>query len=141
MRFTRPLTENRDFKRLYNKAGSVVSPYLVVYIKKNSPAVLRPSSGMCRKMRKVKNSVRETHPINRLGITVSKKIGNAVQRNRARRVLKEAYRSIEGLLIPGYDIVIVARTRVLSKKSTDLSKILYDICVKCGVAKAEWDLK
>jgi len=47
----------------------------------------------------------------RLGVTVSKKLGGAVQRNRIRRRLKEIYRTNEDKLSPGYDVIIVARTR------------------------------
>lgn len=53
---------------------------------------------------------------NRLGITVTKKIGGAVRRNRARRVIFEAYRLLEPQLPTGYDFVIVARTRATSVK-------------------------
>ena len=47
----------------------------------------------------------------RLGITTSKKIGKAVQRNRARRLIKTAYRNLLPEIAPGYDIVVVARTK------------------------------
>lgn len=89
MRFTEPLKQNRDFKRLYARGKSAASAFLVVY---------------CRKTRGNKN---------RLGITVGVKIGNAVIRNRMRRRIKEAYRLGEGVFLPGYDIVVVARFRAV----------------------------
>lgn len=57
---------------------------------------------------------------NRLGITATKKIGNAVERNRARRVIKEAYRLLEDELPVGYDFVIVARKMAVAVKMQDV---------------------
>ena len=62
------LKENRDFRRLYGKGKSFVSPVVVTYLMKNR----------CKQVR--------------YGITTSKKIGKAVQRNRSRRVIREAFR-------------------------------------------------
>ena len=87
MKFTSSLQKNHEFKRLYNKGKSAASQCVVVYCARN----------------------RENG--NRLGITVSKKIGGAVQRNRIRRRLKEIYRLSEEKLAKGYDIVVVARAR------------------------------
>ena len=79
------LKENHEFRRLYNKGASAVSGSMVIYCRKN----------------------RMDH--NRLGITVSVKLGHAVVRNRARRRLREVYRLNSGALRQGYDFVIVAR--------------------------------
>ena len=84
------IKENSDFKRLYYRGKSVVKKSLVVYYRKNK------------------------FKYNRLGITVSPKIGCAVVRNRVRRLIKENYRILQGLE-NGFDIVIVARS--LSKDS------------------------
>lgn len=83
------LTRNYEFQRAYSRGRSVVTKYFVLYVIKNR------------------------QPGNRVGFTVSKKIGNAVVRNRTRRRLKEAFRSIK---LPAccYDIVIVARSRALT---------------------------
>jgi len=62
--------------------------------------------------------------VNRLGITASKKIGGAVQRNRARRIIKEAYRLTEPRLNKGFDIVIVARKKAVYGKMWDIKKSL-----------------
>ena len=88
------LKENRDFRRAYNKGKSYVSPFIVVYVNKNRT-----------------NNVR-------LGITAGKKIGKAVQRNRAKRVITAAFRNLLPMLPLGYDYVIVARVRILTVKST-----------------------
>jgi len=87
MQYTQSLTKNYEFKRVYNKGKSAVSKFVAVYCLKN----------------------RRT--INRLGITVSTKLGESVKRNRIRRRLKEIYRLNEQVLCTGYDIVIVARQR------------------------------
>jgi len=87
LKFTTPLRKNHEFKRLYSKGKSAASQCAVVYCRRN---------GM---------------PENRLGVTVSTKLGGAVVRNRIRRRLKEVYRLNEEKLAAGYDIVLVARTR------------------------------
>lgn len=62
--------------------------------------------------------------INRFGITAGKKLGNAVTRNRAKRIIRSAYRQCESLLPAGYDIVIVAREGIKDKKSTDIEAFI-----------------
>ena len=79
------LTENRDFRRAYAKGKSRVHRLLVTYVLRNRLGV------------------------NRVGFTATKKIGKACRRNRARRVIREAYRILEPQLRQGYDIVFVAR--------------------------------
>lgn len=81
------LTLNTQFKKLYQKGNSNVSPTVVVYAKRN---------GL---------------PFNRIGITVSKKIGKAVIRNRSKRRLREVFRTNSKNLIQGFDFVLVARGR------------------------------
>ena len=64
--------------------------------------------------------------MNRLGITVSTKLGGAVERNRIRRRLKEVYRLSEQSVKTGYDIIIVARTRSKTAGYDELdSSVLY----------------
>ena len=92
MKHTVPLKQNHEFRRLYSKGKSAVSPYFVVY---------------CR---------RTNRPLSRLGITTGVKLGNAVKRNRVRRRIRELYRIHEADLLPGYDIVIVARTRAIYRQ-------------------------
>ena len=74
-----PLTENHEYKRVYARGKSAVRPVLVLY---------------CLRNKKVKQA--------RVGITASKKIGNAVKRNRARRLLRESIRALYPQLKPGY---------------------------------------
>ncbi len=105
------LKENRDFRRVYNKGKSFVCPFFVVYINKNR--------------------TNET----RLGITVVKKIGNAVKRNRAKRVITAAFSTVCPKIISGYDFVIVARTRILNVKSTVVTTFLLKLLDSSGALK------
>ena len=81
------LKKNYEFRRLYAKGNSVVTPSLVMYCRKNGRG----------------------H--NRLGVTVSTKLGCAVVRNRARRRLRELFRLSQGRMAQGYDVLLVARGR------------------------------
>ncbi len=94
------IKENRDFRRIYARGKSLVSPYAVVYY--------------------MKNRFGDT----RLGITAGKKLGNAVSRNRAKRVIRAAFRSCLTEITSGYDFVIVARTRILNVKSTAVAAVM-----------------
>ena len=87
MKTTVSLKLNKNFRRVYGKGRSVVQPSMVVYVLENR-------LGM-----------------NRLGITVSTKIGKAVQRNKIRRRFREIYRMNEDKIKTGCDIVLVARSR------------------------------
>lgn len=87
MEHTTPLTLNKEFKRAYYRGRNVAGPVLVVY------------------------AVRNRLGHNRLGLTATKKVGCAVKRNRARRVMREAYRLLEPRLGRGWDFVLVARTK------------------------------
>ncbi len=92
------LNRNQDFRRVYLKGRYVSSSLLVTYLLKNR----------CKSIK--------------LGITTSKKIGNAVKRNRARRVIRAAYNSISEKLTGKFDIVFVARKNTSSVKSYDVLK-------------------
>lgn len=109
------LKENRDFRRAYNKGKSFVSPFIVVYLNKNRT-----------------NNVR-------LGITAGKKIGKAVKRNRAKRVITAAFLSVLPNIRDGFDIVIVARTRILDVNSTVVAASLHKLLSAAGALKSVED--
>lgn len=109
MKSTLTIKENRDFQRLYHKGKSAVSPVLVAYV--------------------LKNRLRAT----RYGITTGKKVGNAVRRSRARRVIRAAYSSLYPELGEGFDIVFVARAKTPYVKSTTVEKSMRDCLTKLGV--------
>lgn len=113
MKKTTALKLNKNFRFLYYKGGSEVSKSLVFYFKKNR---LRT---------------------NRLGITVSKKVGKAVTRNRVRRLIKENYRHREEKIKDGYDIVIVARTRAASIGYWEIGKDMDFLLKRCGLLDEE----
>lgn len=85
MNNTVSLKKNYQFSRVYRRGVSVVGKYLVLYCLRNRNNVLK------------------------LGITISKKVGNSVVRNRVRRLIKENYRRLEDRLMKGFDIVFIAR--------------------------------
>ena len=104
---------NRDFRFLYKRGKSAVSPVLAIYAKKT------------------KNTS------NRIGITVSTKVGKAVVRNRVRRRIREAYRINEGRFIDGCDVVIVARVRAASASFNDIEKNLLRLAASLGILREE----
>ena len=92
--------ENVNFKRAYHQGKSAVHKELVLYWRKNRLGCTR------------------------LGLTVSKKLGNSPQRNRIRRIIRAAMQEKQGILPKGCDIIVVARARCLQLKSTDIERIL-----------------
>ncbi len=73
----------------------------------------------------------------RVGITASKKIGNAVTRNRARRVIRAAYTELLPSASAGYDIVFVARGRTAFKKSTEIAAVMSQQLCELGILEAQ----
>ena len=85
MQFSESLKKNHQFQFVYKSGKSFANKYLVMYVKEN---------GL---------------DINRIGISVSKKVGNSVVRHRVTRLVRESYRLHENVFNSGLDIVIVAR--------------------------------
>lgn len=113
MKFSVPLNKNYEFRRVYSSGKSSATPLIAVYYKKN----------------------RTGH--NRLGLTVGKKVGNAVIRNRVRRKLKEIYRLHETEIKAGFDIVIVARVKSQNAKYAALESDMLKLINKMGLAEAK----
>ena len=86
MKYSESLKKNRDFQNVYKKGKSYANRYLVMYVLKN-----------------------ETDR-NRLGISVSKKVGNSVIRHHVTRLIRESYRLHEDMFNSGLDIVVIARS-------------------------------
>ena len=111
-RYSPVLKNDYEFRRAYNKGKSAASGSVVVYAFKKKRGGIR------------------------IGITTGKKIGNAVKRNRARRLIREAYRLMKAELSGNWDIVFVARTRTAELKMQDVQKDMARLMKKLGV-KAE----
>lgn len=107
------LKKNGYFRRAYARGKSFTDPALVTYVIKNGAG------------------------IRRIGITTGRKLGNAVERNRCKRIIKAAYAELDGSLKNGYDIVFVARHRTVYKKSTDLVRIMKKQFKAAGILNAE----
>ena len=108
MKFSSALKLNHIFRRLYSTQG-YANGMLVLYARPNRLGV------------------------NRVGITTGKKLGHAVVRNRARRRLREVYRLNEHLFKPGYDIVVVARSRCVTAEFQKLTKAYLSLAGKAGI--------
>lgn len=113
MQFSISLKQNHLFRRLYRKGASSANGYLVVYCRKNGSDT------------------------NRVGLTVSAKLGHAVQRNRVRRRLREIYRLHEAQFARGYDIVVVARTRAMQADYHQLERAYLALAAHLGIFRQE----
>ena len=105
------LKQNFEFRRAYTRGNPFVSPYFVLYTVKGRQGRIR------------------------MGITVTKKLGTAVKRNRAKRVLTAAFSDCLPVLKPGTDYVLVARSRILSVKSTVISEELKKMLTRAEESK------
>lgn len=105
----RVLNKNRDFTRIYSRGKSYVHPHMVLYVAKNRLGTTR------------------------IGLTATKKVGGAVQRNRARRVMRAALQEHLSQNVGGYDIILVARGRTPYLKSTQVSRTFSRLLQKAGL--------
>ncbi len=112
MKFSSALKFNHIFRRLYSTSGFANS-FLVLYAKRNR------TDG------------------NRVGITVGKKLGHAVVRNRVRRRLREVYRLNESRFAPGWDLVVVARSRCIHARFSELTNAYLSLAEKAGILLQE----
>ena len=113
MQHTVTIKNNYEFRRLYSKGRSAVMPTLVIYMR------------------------RRKGDENRVGFTVTVKLGHAVVRNRVRRRLREIYRLHEGELLCGTDLVIVARGRSVDAPYRTLERDFLAGCAKLGLLTGE----
>ena len=97
MKNSQSLKKNADFQNVYKIGKSFANKYLVMYVKENDLNV------------------------NRIGISVSKKVGNSVVRHRVKRLILESYRLHEDMFNSGLDMVIIARTTAKDKSYKDIS--------------------
>jgi len=95
------LRKKEDFSAIYKKGKSVGERYVVVFYKKNNLSY------------------------NRIAFLASKKVGNSVERNRARRLMKESFRFLKENMRSGYDIIFIARTTIDGRNFFDVKKSMY----------------
>ncbi len=100
MIFSEGLKKNRDFQQVYRKGSSKANKYLVLYVQKQDTGK------------------------NRIGISVSKKVGNSVVRHRVKRLIKESYRLNENKFDRGLDLVVVARPGAREKSFFEIESAL-----------------
>ena len=100
MNFSESLKKNQDFQSVYRKGRSYANKLLVMYVLEN-------------------NMER-----NRLGISVSKKVGNSVVRHHVTRLVRESYRLQENIFNSGLDIVVIARANAASASYAEIESAL-----------------
>ncbi|MDR0879643.1 MAG: ribonuclease P protein component [Clostridioides sp.] len=106
------LKKDADFRKVYRHGKSFATKHLVIYVLKNKS------------------------DRSRLGISVSKKVGKAVTRNRVRRLIKEVYRlNIDEKIKPGYDIVFIARNSSKDAGFNDIQKSMGYLTRKSAVVE------
>ena len=108
MKFSSSLKLNHIFQRLYRTSGHS-NGYLVLYARRNRTTT------------------------NRVGLTVSKKLGKANVRNRVRRRLREVYRLNEERFLPGWDIVVVARSKAVNAPFEKLTESYLSLAKRAGI--------
>ena len=108
MKFSTSLKLNHIFQRLYRTNG-VANGFIVLYARKNGTNT------------------------NRVGITVSKKLGHAVVRNRVRRRLRDVYRLSEDKFQSGWDLVVVARSKAVTAPFQKLTAAYLQLAEKAGI--------
>lgn len=97
MKHSQSLKKNADFQNLYKSGKSFANKYLVMYVKENDLG------------------------INRIGISVSKKVGNSVVRHRVKRLILESYRLHEDIFNSSLDMVIIARATAKDRSYGEIS--------------------
>ena len=105
------LKKNFEFRRLYTKGKSAVTPFVVVYCRRNGQGC------------------------NRLGYTISTKLGKAVVRNRVRRRLREIYRLHEAEFKPGVDLVVVARSASVDAEFSALEQAFLQLARRLSLTE------
>ena len=100
MKFSESLKKNKDFQIVYNHGKSFANRFLVMYVLEND---------------------KDT---NRLGISVSKKVGNSVIRHHITRLIRESYRLQEDMFNSGLDIVVIARSNAKNASYHEIASAL-----------------
>ena len=113
MIFSDSLKKYGDFQRVYKKGKSYANKYLIMYV--------------------LKQDTQE----NRIGISVSKKVGNSVVRHRLTRLIRESYRLNETRFVRGLDIVVIARPGAKERNFFDIESALLHLGKLQGILEQE----
>lgn len=111
MKFSESLKKNSDFQKVYRQGKSYANKYLVMYVLENH--------SNC----------------NRLGISVSKKVGNSVVRHRVTRLIRESYRLQEDIFNSGLDMVVIARNNAKDRSCQEIESALLHLGKLHGILK------
>jgi len=110
------LKKNFEFKIIYRRGKSFANDLLVMYILKNK-----------------KNRDKDLNFYNKLGVSVSKKVGNSVVRSRSKRLISESFRLNYDSIIKGYDFIFIARNPIKDKSYFDVEKAMKNLIKKAGL--------
>ena len=105
------LRNQSDFSRVYNRGKSKGSRYAVILYRRNGLKYTRTA------------------------FVASKKVGNSVNRNRSRRLMRAAYKAVEQNVKSGYDIIFVARATIIGSKEPEVEKQLKKTLESAGILK------
>lgn len=100
MEFSESMKKNTNFKSVYKSGKSYANTYLIMYVLKNNMEV------------------------NKIGVSVSKKVGNSVVRHRINRLVKESYRLNENMFNSGLDIIVIARAGAKGRNYLEINSAL-----------------
>ena len=114
------LRKNNEFRTVYRRGKSYANKLLVLYVFNNK-----------------KNINEENELYNKVGISVSKKVGNSVIRSRSKRLIYENYRFKDDYLNKGYDLVFVARTKLKDKNFNEVENAMDNLLKKAGLYNNE----
>ena len=110
------IRKNNEFRLVYRRGKSISNELLVLYLFKNN-----------------KNRYEDKGLFNRIGVSVSKKVGNSVVRSRSKRLILESYRLNCNNLNKGYDLVFIARAGIKDRPYKDVEKSLINLLKRAGL--------